>query len=816
MNTLESSVNFLSLPIYTQAQYVLIDSRQLTFARQSIFFAIKGLHHDGHKFIQELYQKGVREFVVEEKSLDDKIIATLQSFQNVKIWKVESSILALQDLAKIHREKFSFPVIAITGSNGKTIVKEWLSTLLKNDYKVIKSPKSYNSQVGVPLSVWQMSIHHTLGIFEAGISMPDEMEKIARVIQPNWGILTNIGSAHNEFFESEKTKLQEKLKLFKNAQKIIFNSDNDLILSELNNSKLTAQKISWGKNNTSTYQVLTEKKDKIVIIRINNKYTFKTGFLDQASLENLLHCIVVMLEMGFEQDKIQLKIDTLKPISMRLELKEGVEKNYLIDDTYNNDVVGLRMAINFLSQQNQRLNKVLIISPLLESGIDEAVLYQQIAQLIQENGVNQLIGIGDIFSKYKSYFSDKSCFFDKTEDFLASEAFKNIKESIVLIKGARSFAFEKIVNKMLAKTHRTTLEINLDALTNNLNFFKKKIGLNTQMMVMVKAFAYGSGSLEVANLLQYHGVAYLAVAYTDEGVFLRQNGIYLPIMVMNPTSNDFDKIIEYNLEPEIYSPTILKVFMDFLAENQKTAKIHLKIDTGMHRLGFEKNQINELVENINSIDCFQIASIFSHLAAAEDPAFNDFTNQQLIDFTEIAEQIIYYIGYRPMLHIANSAAIAVHPKAKFDMVRLGIGLYGVATNSVEQAQLETVGTLKTVVSQIKHTDVGQSIGYGRKGEITQPTQTATLAIGYADGYDRRFGNGNGSLLVNGVLCKTIGNICMDMTMVDVSGVDVNEGDEVMVFGENLSIIDLAKKINTIPYEILTNVSERVKRVYFQT
>ncbi len=823
-------MNFQSLPILTSAQYLLNDSRQLSSPQRSIFFAIKGLHHDGHQFLDNLYRKGVREFVVEKKAFSPALLREMERMKEAKIWQVEDSILAMQEIAKRHREQFNLPIIAITGSNGKTIVKEWLSQLLSNRFKVVKSPKSYNSQIGVPLSIWQINESHNLGIFEVGVSRPNEMVNLEKVVQPQIGIFTNIGTAHNEFFENNLQKIKEKLLLFKNTKQLIYCADyieiDDIIRQEFIHQNSDCQLISWGRIANSDIKVDWEVKPqntKISLVFSEQISIFDVPFTDEASIENAIHCIITLWHLGYSSVEIQARLQILRPVSMRLELKQGINQNYLIDDTYNNDLAGLTIALNFLNQQKQRTRKVLILSDLLETGVPERELYRQIAHLLKQRNLTEFVGIGEEIFRNKSIFSfqekhadTKMHFFKNSQDFLESDLTKTFQDSVILIKGARRFGFEQIVNRLVQKTHGTVLEINLDAVTHNLNYFRDKIGQQTKIMVMVKAFAYGSGSTEVANLLQFHGVDYLAVAYTDEGVSLRQNGVYLPIMVMNPSPNDFEQLITYSLEPEIYSLNILKQFSEYIDNQKISSKIHLKLDTGMHRLGFEPEQIPDLIETLQSNPNLWVSTIFSHLAAADDSRFDDFTKHQGKEFTNMADKISEAIGYVPSRHLANSAGIARFPEARLDMVRLGVGMYGLAAKPEDQENLLTVGTLKTVISQIKHVKATETIGYGRKGVLERDTKTATIAIGYADGFDRRFSGGVGEVLIHGQRCKVIGNVCMDMTMVDVTDLPhVREGDEVIVFGKDLTIMELARKISTIPYEILTSVSERVKRVFYQ-
>jgi alanine racemase len=818
---------FLSTDIDTNIPYLLTDSRQLIFPQQTLFFAIKGQHHDGHQFLFDLYKKGVRKFVVEHKALTDKLIQTLEGFEDSQIWAVDSSLKALQDVAKRHRSQFDIPVIGITGSNGKTIVKEWLGQLLSPDFRIAKSPKSYNSQIGVPLSVWQLNDTHTLGIFEAGISQPHEMKALQEIIQPTIGVFTNIGSAHDEGFRSRKQKATEKLRLFTQCKQLIYRADYSDIQEEI---RLILQPVNphceligWGTTDNSTVQVEWHKDEaqtyivmKSALERYDNQL-FSVPFTDEASVENVIHCLVLLLSMDIPSAEIRQRIARLRPISMRLELKEGINQCYLIDDTYNNDLVGLTIALNFLSQQEQRSQKIAILSDLFQTGQKEEELYSQINTLLQQKGVQKLIAIGEAFARNAHLISVEAQYFSTTAEFLSKFSSDAFQDALILIKGARTFQFERIVHRLQQRVHGTVLEINLDALTHNLNFYRNRVGNDTRIMVMVKAFAYGSGSAEVAQLLQFHRVDYLAVAYADEGVVLRQNGIELPIMVMNPSPSTFDKLIEYQLEPEIYSHKILEEWLEFIAEANTTThyKIHLKLDTGMHRLGFTEADLPALIQLLQQHPTLEVATIFSHLVGADEAIHNDFSKLQFERFMAGAAQLEAALGYRPLRHILNSAGIVRFPDYKLDMVRLGIGLYGVEVNRQEQRALQQIGTFKTVVSQVKHLPTGETIGYSRKGILEKASSIATIALGYADGYDRRFSKGVGKVLINGALCPVVGNVCMDMTMVDATGVSVQAGDEVIVFGEDLPITHLAEQIGTIPYEILTGISERVKRVFYK-
>jgi alanine racemase len=816
--------------IAPKARILLTDSRFLSDPLNSVFFAIKGERHNGHQFIIDLYEKGIREFIVEKEAVEkDRKLKNFLEQKDLNAWVVKNSIKSLQEYATQHRQKFDYPVIGITGSNGKTIVKEWLSQLLQGSFEIIKSPRSYNSQIGVALSVWEMSKNHNLGIFEAGISLQNEMQNLENIIQPEIGIFTNIGTAHSEGFRSLKQKVTEKIRLFRRSKVLIFCKDYNEINEEINillkavnpNIKL----IGWSKNATGSNAVETleiENGTKINLYFDGDEYALEVPFKDKASIENAAHCAFAGLYLLKKENKpVELflnKFKKLKPISMRLELKQGTQNNYIIDDTYNNDLGGLKMALNFMSQHHTSRKKVLIVSDILQTGMPEYELYQTLFDLIHSQNISLLIGIGPKLFKYAPSFNleGEKFLFESTLDFLNFFNFEKLQNALILVKGARTFTFEKIVSKLIMKVHGTVFEINLDALTHNLNFYRSKIGSSTKIMVMVKAFAYGSGSTEIASWLQYHRVDYLSVAYPDEGVILRQNGITLPIMVLNSDPESFHKLFEYDLEPEIYSLNILNAYLNFKKNvyPSLSSKIHLKIDTGMHRLGFLEKDIAEVVQLLINEKDITVASIFSHLVGADDPEHINFSKLQISKFENISSKIVEKFDYLPLRHICNSAGIVRFPEAKYEMVRLGIGLYGVESSGIEPQSLQTVGTLKTTISQIKTLQKGDTVGYGRHGKIEKEMQIATLAIGYADGFDRGFSKGVGKVNVNGTLCPTIGNVCMDMTMVDVSNAKCKEGDQVIIFGENPKITELAKDINTIPYELLTGVSERVKRVFF--
>ena len=801
----------------------ITDSRQVMVPEQSIFFAIRGERHDGHQFIGELYGKGVREFVVDTAAMTPERRSEWAGYTDATFHEVANSLQTLQQWATVHRMQFQLPVIGITGSNGKTIVKEWLTQLLNPTFVVARSPKSYNSQVGVPLSVRQLNETHTLAIFEAGISKPHEMQLLEPIIRPAIGIFTNIGTAHDEGFRSCKQKVAEKLRLFTRSEVLIYRQDYPEIDEEVNlllkavNPSIRLVRWHMGDGPATEFCATVEQDQLQLHHPTHGNWALQLPFADPASVENLIHCVVTLISIGItDPADLQSRLHRLRPVSMRLELKEGIKHCVVIDDSYNNDVAGLQLALSFLQQQVNRDRKVVILSDVLQSGQKEDELYAHIGRLVSEQNLSGFIGIGPELSRHAQYFPAGSQFYASTEAFLTGEPLSRYRDSVVLVKGARTFSFERIVQRLQRKFHGTVLEINLDALTHNLNYYRQKAGPETKIMAMVKAFAYGSGSAEVAQLLQFQRVDYLAVAYADEGVTLRQNGIELPVMVMNPSPETFATLLDYQLEPEIYSFRILHEWIDFLeARPHASSSVHIKIDTGMHRLGFRAEELGEVGALVARQPRMRVASVFSHLVGADEAQFNAFSREQYEQFIAGTDALTASLGYCPLRHLLNSAGIVRFPEFKLDMVRLGIGLYGVEATRQEQRMLRTVGTLKTVISQIKTVPAGDTVGYSRSGLLDHEARIGTLAIGYADGFDRRLGKGVGQVLVNGVLCPTIGNVCMDMTMVDLTGIDAAEGDEVIIFGEGAPISDLAQAIDTIPYEILTGVSERVKRVFYK-
>ncbi|MFC2111237.1 bifunctional UDP-N-acetylmuramoyl-tripeptide:D-alanyl-D-alanine ligase/alanine racemase [Bacteroidota bacterium] len=797
---------------------VLIDSRKIVSSNNCIFFALISKTNDGHKYIDSLYKQGIRNFIV------STIPSNLEELQESNFIVVKNTLPALQQLAKSHRNKFNIPVIGITGSNGKTIIKEWLYQLLSSEKKIVRSPKSYNSQIGVPLSVLQINQDHNLGIFEAGISEPDEMDKLAPIINPNIGIFTNIGPAHGENFINLKQKVSEKLKLFVKVKTLIYCSDYIEIRERIIKSEIfkNFEIFSWGKNSNadiSIKEILKNSKETTITAEYKSEEVEITiPFIDEASIENAIHCWVCLIYLGYDQSFINNGMKALAPVAMRLELKEGINNCTIINDSYNSDINSLNIAIDFLTQQNQHRKKTIILSDILQSDKNDIDLYTEVASLIKDKGLSRIIGIGTSIAKYADKFAIEKEFYDNTAEFLKYFAISSLNNETILLKGARKFEFENINKILQQKAHETVLEINLNSIIHNLNYYRSILNPSTKIMAMVKAFSYGSGSYEIANVLQFHNIDYLAVAYADEGVELRKTGISLPIMVMNPDEQSFDAMITHNLEPEIYSFKVLglleKAIERNLIQTNKPIGIHLKFDTGMHRLGFEKKDLDKLIQKLKNNTQIILKSVFSHLAASEESIHDDFTKNQIELFTDISKKIKAEFNYDILIHILNSAGISRFKDSHFDMVRLGISLYGIATDISQQHALENVSTLKSTISQIKQIDYNDTIGYNRSWIAKRRTKIATIPIGYADGLNRMLGNGVGKVWINGRFAPIVGNICMDMSMLDITDISAEEGDDVIIFGKEYSISDLANDIDTIPYEILTNVSRRVKRVYF--
>ena len=807
-------------------EHLLIDSRKLLFPATTLFFSLSGPRRQGTAYVKDLYDKGVRNFIV-----DGGFTCSALDFVDANIIQVVHVLHALQQITAQHRSRFHLPVIGVTGSNGKTIVKEWLYQLLHHDFNIVRSPRSYNSQIGVPLSVWQMNALHTMGIIEAGISMPGEMESLEKIIRPDIGIFTNIGEAHSEGFENIETKVDEKMKLFAHCGTVIYCKDEIpvdaamLALRQTNNTLL----FSWGYHKAATLCICSVEvqsfKTIIKAIYKERNISITIPFSNDAAVKNAITCWCLMLhlqtslvECRLTDELIQQRMLELKPVEMRLELKQGINNCSIINDSYSADITSLSIALDFLLQQQQHPKRTVIISDILQSGKTNDQLYREVAGILQQKNIKRLIGVGTQIAKYPNLFTaiPETIFFNSTAEFLLKFPAMHFHNESILLKGARFFEFEMISHLLEQKVHQTVLEINLNAITHNLNTYQHLLNPGVKLMAMVKAFSYGSGGFEIANLLQFHKVDYLAVAYADEGVELRKAGITLPIMVMNAEEVTYDLLVQHNLEPELFSEEILTTFENYLMRNGiQFYPVHIKLDTGMHRLGFEQKDIAALCSRLQSTTVFKIQSVFSHLAASDSVMHDAFTNEQANIFIAACEQIQKITGYSFIRHIANTAAIHRHKNLQFDMIRLGIGLYGVDADPAVQRQLKNVTTLKTTIAQIKKIKAGESVGYNRTGVAATDSVIATVRIGYADGYPRLLSNGMGKMWLNNAFVPVIGNVCMDMTMLDITGVDAKEGDEVIVFGTVLRVIELAASAQSIPYEILTGISQRVKRVYFE-
>ncbi|MFY0605626.1 MAG: bifunctional UDP-N-acetylmuramoyl-tripeptide:D-alanyl-D-alanine ligase/alanine racemase [Cyclobacteriaceae bacterium] len=783
----------------TSAIHKLVyDSRRISGSADELFVALKGQSNDGHHYIPSVYQKGCRNFLI-SSDID------FEGLVGANLIKVDDTLAAMQQLAAAHRSTFHIPVIGITGSNGKTIVKEWLATLLAESSHVIKSPKSYNSQLGVPLSVWEMNHTHEVAIFEAGISQSGEMTHLQEIIQPTMGIFTNLGEAHNSGFNDQSEKLLEKALLFQKSSQNIARLRYDDIVSVL--SEKPGELVTWELNNPqATINITSEEKQFTFEFR-GKKSRFHLKMKNAFDLENIFHAISAAFVFGLSEGQIQSGLDKIKAIPMRLELKRGLNDSYILDDSYNNDLLGLGIALDYLLQHPKKQGKVVVLSDILQSGKTNEELYREVNDLLLKHQIDHLIGIGTEINKASSQFSMRFSGYESTASFIRSAP--QFANQMILVKGARDFHLEQVVRYLEDKSHGTVLEVNYEAIIHNLNTYRARLNSSTKLMVMVKAFAYGVGVDEIAHLLQYHQVDYLGVAYLDEAINLRRKGIETPVMIMNVDWDSFALVETFGLEPEIYSIPMLKRYLETCIS---PPPIHLKIETGMNRLGFAESEIPELIALLQDHPDLKVAGVFTHFSSAEEENEDNFTKEQARRFEKISAQISSHLGYQPIKHAVNSAGIVRWPQYHYDMVRLGIGMYGFdSTHS--SISLKPNSILKTKISQIKQISNQDSIGYNRKGRLEKGGEIAVVSIGYADGYSRAFGNGKAYMLIHGEKAFTIGNVCMDMTMLDVTGLDVKEGDEVIVFGANPTIQQLAQWTGTIPYEILTNVSQRVKRVF---
>ena len=797
---------------------LLIDSRSLSFPEETLFFAIKTRHGDGHRYIGELYRRGVRDFVVTQAD-------GIKELKDANFIVVKECIAALQTLAAHHRSLFDIPIIGITGSDGKTIVKEWLYYLVAENYNVTRSPRSYNSQIGVPLSVWQLRKESTLGIFEAGISQAREMERLQQIIKPTIGIITNISNAHQENFNTAEEKCCEKLSLFKECDVIIYNADNNILADAVGSMLLPARKIAWSQKNPERplYIYSIEKDGQGTTIRyqyLNIRDSYRIPFLDEASVEDSINCLAAALYLMIPPEKIAERMAQLEPVAMRLEVKEGKRGCMIINDSYNADTASLDIALDFMERRSNTmpgLKRTLILADIKQSGEDAQTLYSRVLDCINKRGIEKFIGVGNGIATQAALFASSGIechFFASTEELLASRLLREAEKEYILIKGSRSFHFEDVTEALEKKVHQTILEVNLSALRENLNRYRNALAPGTRTVCMVKADAYGAGALETGRTLQECNADYLAVAVADEGAELRKEGIITGIIVMNPEPCSYRTLFDNKLEPEVYSFGMLDSLIKAACREGITDyPVHIKIDTGMHRLGFLPNEIPTLIEVLKKQYALTPRSVFSHFVGSDSPQFDSFSAVQIERFNSAATMLQEAFSHKILRHICNSAGAERFTDVQYDMVRLGIGLYGISPIK-EDATLHPISTLKTIILQIHDVPADETVGYSRRGMLKRDSRIAALPIGYADGLNRKLGNGKGYCIVNGQKAPYVGNICMDVCMIDVTGIECNEGDTVEIFGPDLPVTQLAEWLETIPYEILTSVSNRIKRVYY--
>ena len=801
----------------TQVEWLLTDSRSLVFPETTLFFALRTKVGDGHRYVADLYRRGVRNFVVGTLPAEHET-----AFPDANFLQVMSPLKALQRLAERHREEHDIPVIGVTGSNGKTVVKEWLYQLLSPTLHVTRSPKSYNSQVGVPLSVCLLGEHSEIGIFEAGISQPGEMAALRAIIQPTIGVMTNIGPAHQENFESVEEKCHEKLSLFQDAKVLVYCADDAVVDECVATSLLRGERLAWSRRNPSAAlfvsAVETLERGTRITYRFHGAEAAMTiPFTDEASTVNCIHCLAVLLSLNFSAEEIASRMKRLEPVAMRLEVIQGVRNCTLINDTYNSDAASLDIALDFMARRPEIQNKqkVLILSDMFQTGLPATELYAKVAELLNRRAIDHFIGVGPEISHAHSLFLMKKSFFPSGEALADSGLLDTLHDSLVLIKGSRPFGFEKITAALSLRVHETTLHVNLDALAGNLNYYRSFMKPETKMVCMVKASAYGAGSVEVAKTLQDRGVNYLAVAVADEGAELRRAGITAGIIVMNPEMTAFKTLFDYELEPEVYNFKLLDALIKAAEkEGIQGFPVHIKLDTGMHRLGFDpRHDLPLLIDRLRHQTAVIPRSVFSHFVGSDSPDFDDFSARQFALFDEASKTLQAAFPHKILRHICNSAGIERFPERHLDMVRLGLGLYGI--DPIDNRSLQNVTTLRTTILQIRECPKGDSVGYSRRTVLERDSRIAAIPIGYADGLNRHLGNRRGYCLVNGQRADYVGNICMDVCMIDVTDTDCREGDTVEIFGDNLPPAELARLLDTIPYEILTSVSDRVKRIYFQ-
>ena len=806
-----------------QIGWLLTDSRSLCFPEETLFFALKSARNDGHKYIEDLYRRGVRNFVVEAKGILEFCTSGTEHMPDANFLIVPSPLAALQRLAERHRDEFNVPIVGITGSNGKTMVKEWLYQLLLPSQKIVRSPRSYNSQIGVPLSVWLLNERTEIGIFEAGISQPGEMMALRDIIQPTIGVLTSLGAAHQENFRSMEEKCLEKLELMHDTEAMVYCSDNDIVSRCIRRMQYQGEKIAWSQcdEQASFFVKNIENKGqttRITYIWQQEENTYSIPFIDEASIEDTITCAVVALRLGLTPGQLADRMPKLEPVAMRLEVKEGQRGCLLINDSYNSDINSLDIALDFMNRRESKrmLKKTLILSDMFQTGTTPEALYAQVSDLAVKRGIEKFIGIGPelMAQADKIQVSDKQ-FFADVPHFLSSDAFTALHNELILLKGARPFGFDLITEQLEQKVHETILEVNLNAVVDNLNHFRSFLHSDTKMVCMIKADAYGAGAVEIAKTLQDHRVDYLAVAVADEGVTLRKAGITANIMVMNPEMTAFKTMFDYDLEPEVYSFRLLDALVKAARKEGITGwPVHIKFDTGMHRLGFDPvDDIFKLIDRLKHQTAIIPRSVFSHFVGSDSDGFDEFSARQFALFEEGSQQLQAAFSHKILRHMDNSAGIEHFPERQMDMCRLGIGLYGVDPRN--NRMLSTVSTLKTTILQMRHVPAGETVGYSRKGKIERDSVIAAIPIGYADGLNRGLGNRRCYCLVNGQKAEYVGNICMDVAMIDVTDIPCVEGDQVEIFGEHLPVTVLSDVLDTIPYEVLTGVSNRVKRVYFQ-
>ena len=807
-----------------QIGWLLTDSRSLCFPEETLFFALKSTRNDGHRYIEDLYRRGVRNFVVEAKGNAEYCPnGSVTSMADANFLIVPSPLAALQRLAERHRDEFNIPIVGITGSNGKTMVKEWLYQLLLPSQKIVRSPRSYNSQIGVPLSVWLLNEQTEIGIFEAGISQPGEMMALRDIIQPTIGVLTSLGSAHQENFRSMEEKCMEKLELMHDTEAMVYCSDNDIVSRCIRRMQYKGEKIAWSQCDEQVALFVKRIENKgqsarITYIWQGEENTYSIPFIDEASIEDTITCAAVALRLGLTPGQLADRMPKLEPVAMRLEVKEGQRGCLLINDSYNSDINSLDIALDFMQRRESAgsLTKTLILSDIFQTGTTPDKLYAQVSDLAVKRGINKFIGIGPELSAQadRIQIADKQ-FFADVNHFLSSDAFAALHHELILLKGARPFGFDQITEQLEQKVHETILEVNLNAVVENLNYYRSFLKPETKMVCMIKADGYGAGAVEIARTLQDHRVDYLAVAVADEGVTLRKAGITANIMIMNPEMTAFKTMFDYDLEPEVYSFRLLDALIKAARKEGITGwPVHIKLDTGMHRLGFDPvDDMDELIDRLKHQNAVIPRSVFSHFVGSDSDDFDSFSAQQFALFEEGSNKLQSAFSHKILRHIDNSAGIEHFPERQLDMCRLGLGLYGI--DSRDNRILNTVSTLKTTILQMHHVPAGETVGYSRKGKLDRDSVIAAIPIGYADGLNRHLGNRHGYCLVNGQKAEYVGNICMDVAMIDVTDIPCQEGDQVEIFGEHLPVTVLSDAIDTIPYEVLTGVSNRVKRVYFQ-